>query len=103
MSSKDERRHLIRLNVKPAAKQVLSWWREETGITEVVAASKILEWFGAQPEEVQRAILGLYGDRGPDVARLFLEELAAQQKKGGAGRTRPGKEAREKRSARPRC
>ena len=67
---------VIRIAVSERAKQVIEGWSEQQDMTEVGVASRIYEWFGGQSEDLQRAILGLYGSRSPDIARMALKELA---------------------------
>ncbi len=67
---------VIRIAVSERAKQVIEGWSEQQDMTEVGVASRIYEWFGSQSEDIQRAILGLYGSRTPDVAKMALQELA---------------------------
>jgi hypothetical protein len=48
----------------------------DTGITQIAIMSKLVEWFAAQPDAVQAAILGLYPPSiSADVARLILPRL----------------------------
>ncbi len=70
---------IIRIAVTPAAKAVIEQWKEVQDMTEIGVASRIYEWFGRQPEELQRGILGLYGKRGPDITRMAMESLAKEQ------------------------
>ena len=67
---------VIRIAVSERAKQVIEGWSEQQDMTEVGVASRIYEWFGDQSEDLQRAILGLYGSRTPDIARMALKNLA---------------------------
>lgn len=67
---------VIRIAVSERAKQVVEGWAEQQDMTEVGVASRIYEWFGSQNEDLQRAILGMYGSRTPDVAKMALEDLA---------------------------
>jgi hypothetical protein len=69
-------RFLLKLKVNQSAKTVLDRWKDETGIPQNRLASTIYVWFDEQPEEFQRAILGLLGSRAPDIARLYLEGIA---------------------------
>ena len=75
---KDQERRIIRIAVTPAAKEVITDWSEKQDMTEIGVASRVYEWFGRQPEDLQRAILGLLGKRDADVARMLLEELAGK-------------------------
>lgn len=70
---------VIRLAVRADAKQILTDYADETGMAEITLASRIFIWWSSQPEDFQRAVLGLYGKRTPDIARLALEEMARAQ------------------------
>ena len=72
-------RKTIRLAVNPMAKEVIERWAQRHSMTELGVASRIFTWFGEQPEEIQRGILGLYGGYGPDIARHVLEEMAGAE------------------------
>ena len=73
-------RKLIRINVTPTAKRVITDWAGSQDMTEIGVASRIYEWFGRQPEPIQRAILGLYGDLTPDIATALLVQFSKQSK-----------------------
>jgi hypothetical protein len=48
------------------------------GMTQVAVLSRIVQWFAAQPETIQAAVLGRYPvDIAPDIAKLLLERMAA--------------------------
>lgn len=72
---------VIKINVTPAAKQVIEDIAGEHGMKEVVLASKVYEWFGAQDDVTRKAILGML-PKGfeVDVARLALERIAGRGK-----------------------
>jgi len=70
-------RIVLKINVTPAAKQAVEKWKGLHGMSEFAVASRVYEWFGEQDDEVQRAILGLFGPRlKPDVAKDVLDKLA---------------------------
>jgi len=73
-------RKVTRIAVSPEANKVIGKWAQSTDMTKQGIASRIYEWFGGQREEVQRAILGMYGGRAPDLARLILAEMALDSK-----------------------
>lgn len=69
-------RKIMKIAVTQSAKQVVAGWSREMDMTEQGVASRIYEWFGTQDEVVQRGILGMFGDRAPDIARMVLEDMA---------------------------
>lgn len=71
-------RKVIRIVVSPRAKAIVEKWAAEHDMKETGVASRIYEWFGRQPDYVQRAILGFYGDRQPQILRDILKELAEE-------------------------
>jgi hypothetical protein len=47
-------------------------------MTQVAVLSRIVQWFAAQPETIQAAVLGRYPvDITPDIAKLLLERKVA--------------------------
>ena len=66
-------RKVIRIAVSKEAKDIITAWADQNDMTEIGIASRIYEWFGRQPEEIQRLILGLYGSKEPDVVQMILE------------------------------
>ncbi len=95
-------RKVIRISVTVGAKKVISRWAAENDMKEIGVASRIYEWFGKQPEEVQRGILGLYGRLTPDVARMVLERMGDGKKVRhweGTAEVRPPPEAARGRKA----
>jgi hypothetical protein len=72
---------IIRVAVGKDAKEVIERIASEHGMTEVAVASRIYEWFGRQRDEVKRGILGMYGDRGKQVAEEVLKDMAAGQRR----------------------
>jgi len=89
-------RKVIRISVTSGAKKVISRWAAENDMKEIGVASRIYEWFGKQPEQIQRGILGLYGRLAPDIARMVLERMADGKKARlgeGTAEARPPPEA----------
>jgi hypothetical protein len=69
----------IKLAVTKAGKDALERIAEAYGMKEYVAAGRIYEWFVAQDDIVQRAVLGLLKGLEKDAARLFMGRLAAAE------------------------
>ena len=60
----------MRIELYTAAKQALNDFTEKTGMTQVAAASRIIEWFILDAGEAQEVILGL-------VPKEILQDVAA--------------------------
>lgn len=86
---------IIRIAVSPEAKRVVEKWARDQDMTEIGVASRIYEWFGRQPEAIQRSILGLLGGFTGDVAELLLERWAVEARSVEAGLPDPAKVVRE--------
>ncbi len=69
--------NVIRIAVTPSAKAVIVHWAESQGMTQIAVASRIYQWFSVQPEVVQRGVLGMFGDEGPDIVKMVLERMEA--------------------------
>jgi len=67
---------MLRIFIRPGAKQVIQQWARDQDMTETGLASRIYEWFGEQPEELQRGILGLYGSQTRAITFAALARLA---------------------------
>jgi hypothetical protein len=51
-------------------------------MTQVAATSRVIEWFTAQTDVVQAAILGLYPkDIRAEVAEMILKKMASERRK----------------------
>lgn len=76
------RRVIMRIELYPQAKQGLTGLCDRLGMTQVAATSRIIEWFTAQTDVVQAAILGLYPkDIRAEVAEMILKKMASEKKK----------------------
>jgi len=76
------RRVIMRIELYPQAKQGLTGLCDRLGMTQVAATSRIIEWFTAQTDVVQAAILGLYPkDIRAEVAEMILKKMASDKKK----------------------
>jgi len=84
MKREAERRVIMRIELFPEAKDRLQDLTDRLGMTQVAATSRLVEWFTAQNEVVQAAVLGLYPEQiRADVANLILKEMAAGTRKPG--------------------
>jgi hypothetical protein len=83
MATNSNRRVIMRIELYPEAKDGLTGMCDRLGMTQVASTSRIIEWFTAQNDVVQAAILGLYPkDIRADVAELILKKMAAEKRKG---------------------
>ncbi len=70
-------RFVIRVELTPAAKRMLSSLSARNGMTQVAIMSRLVKWFNAQPDSLQGAILGRYPDElEADIAKLILRRMA---------------------------
>lgn len=70
---KGSKRIVFRIQLTPESKRRLTNMSDNSGITQVTIASRLVEWFASQPEVVQNAVLGLYPDLiQKDVANLIV-------------------------------
>ncbi len=54
---------------------------EESGITRIALASKLLNWFSSQPTHVQAHVLGMYGEQASQqVVREILGSISNHRK-----------------------
>ena len=71
------RRVIIRLELRPQAKDALESVCDRNGMTQVAVSSRLVEWFSVQSEMLQAAILGHYPkDIERDIAKLILTRLS---------------------------
>lgn len=76
------RRVIMRIELNPSAKKGLTELCDRLGMTQIATTSRIIEWFAAQPDLIQVAILGLYPqDIRAEIAEMILKRLAGDHKK----------------------
>jgi len=76
------KRFITRIELTLPTRTKLTDVSHSNGMTQVAVLSRIVQWFAAQPETIQAAVLGRYpAEIAPDVARLILERMANGQKK----------------------
>ncbi len=74
----------IKINVTPPAKEVVEKIAGAHGMTEISIASRIYQWFGEQPDVIQKTILGMLPkEYAADIATMVLKKVAAKGHKGG--------------------
>ncbi|MCI0631486.1 MAG: hypothetical protein L0Y44_12620 [Phycisphaerales bacterium] len=71
----------IRVNVTPETRAQIKKIAEQYGMNDYAVATRVYQWFADAPEEVQRAVLGMYGDRSSDVLKIVLEDLSKRERK----------------------
>lgn len=80
------RRAIMRIELSPHAKELLTEICQRNGMTQVAAMSRITEWFAGQSELIQSVVLRHYPKEiEADAARLILRRLTANSKEDGAG------------------
>jgi hypothetical protein len=73
-------RCIMRIDVLPEVAESLAAVTDRVGSTQVSVVSRLLEWFGAQPDVTQAAILGLYPqDIKKELPRMILERMRAEK------------------------
>ena len=73
------KRFVVRIELSPAAKRMLSTVSQKNGMTQVAVMSRLMKWFHAQPDTIQAAVLGRYpAGHETDIARLILRRMAGQ-------------------------
>jgi hypothetical protein len=66
----------LRIELTGSAKERLTDLSDQTGMTQVQVASRIIEWFTEQPDLIQAAVLGRYPPEiEADVARLIMHRV----------------------------
>jgi len=75
------RRFVIRIELTHSAKGKLSELSDRNGMTQVSIMSRLVEWFMAQPDVIQAAVLGRYPHEiEQDVAGMILRRMADEKK-----------------------
>ena len=71
------KRFVVRIELSPAAKRMLSTISQKNGMTQVAVMSRLMKWFHAQPDTIQAAVLGRYpAEHEAEIARLILRRMA---------------------------
>ena len=68
-------RKIIKLVIYPAAKKAIDDCAERYHMKQQGVSSLVIEWFGRQPEEIQRVILGHYSPFTDNVIDMILEGM----------------------------
>jgi hypothetical protein len=77
MAKKDDRRHIMRVELTGPAKDNVAKLSGDHGMTQVAMMSRVVEWFAKQDELIQSAVLGRFpSEVRPDVVRLVLKRMA---------------------------
>jgi hypothetical protein len=73
-------RFIMRIELSPAAKKQLTTLSDRHGMTQVSMMSRLVEFFAAQDEMIQGAMMRHFpSDIEGDVARLILEKMASKK------------------------
>ncbi len=71
------RRVVFRVDVTPQTAKKFAAMCEETGVSQIAATSRLVQWFSAQESEVQARILGVLGEQGKkEAAMIYLKKIA---------------------------
>ena len=75
------RRVIMRIELTPTAKDLLTDLCNRNGMTQVSVMSRITEWFANQSELIQAAVLRQYPKEiEADVVKLILKKMAEKSK-----------------------
>ncbi len=75
------RRVIMRIELTPSAKDLLTDLCHRNGMTQVAVMSRITEWFASQEQLIQAAVLGQYPTSiESDVAKLILKKMIEKSK-----------------------
>jgi hypothetical protein len=73
------RRFVVRIELSPSAKRMLTNVSQKNGMTQVAIMSRLMKWFHAQPDTIQAAILERYpAGYEADIAKLILRRMAGE-------------------------
>ncbi len=71
------KRFITRIELTPATRSKLSDVSHSNGMTQVAVLSRLVQWFAAEPDTIQAAVLGRYPvEIMPDVAKMILNRIA---------------------------
>ena len=71
------KRFVVRIELSPAAKRMLSNVSHKNGMTQVAVMSRLMKWFQSQPDTIQAAVLGRYpSGYEEDIAKMILRRMA---------------------------
>ena len=75
------RRVIMRIELTPSAKELLTDLCHRNGMTQVSVMSRITEWFAGQSELIQAAVLRQYPKEiENDVVKLILKKMSDKSK-----------------------
>ena len=75
------RRVIMRIELTPSAKDLLTDLCHRNGMTQVSVMSRITEWFANQSELIQAAVLRQYPKEiEGDIVKLILKKMAEKSK-----------------------
>lgn len=69
-------RRIVKISVSGTGKEALTKVADRYGMKEYIVGGRVYEWFMAQDDIFQRAVLGLLKGLEVDAARKFMERLA---------------------------
>ena len=79
------KRIVMRVELNPKSKDRLGEFCDRTGMTQIAAVSRLIDWFCRQSETIQAIIQGLFpASLEPDVAAMILERTANEKRDSAA-------------------
>lgn len=80
--SAPKKRVVFRIDADPQTASKFIAICDETGMSQIVITSRLVNWFASQDSEIQARILGVFGAEGKsEAAKLFLQKLANSAEK----------------------
>ena len=74
------KRFITRIELTVPTRTKLTDVSHSNGMTQVAVLSRLVQWFAAQPDTIQAAILGRYPTEiEQDVAKLLLQRMASEK------------------------
>jgi len=73
------RRVIMRIEITPHARDGLGDHCDQTGMTQVATASRLVEWFCRQDDVIQAGVLGLFPeDLSANLPSMILKSIAGK-------------------------
>jgi hypothetical protein len=74
------KRFITRIELTVPTRTKLTDVSHSNGMTQVAVLSRLVQWFAAQPDTIQAAILGRYpAEVEQDIAKLILQKMANEK------------------------
>src|SRR5688500_11170724 len=73
----DTKRKTVTLNLNPETREIIEKIKDDTGVAQVVALQRILEWFSGLDRKLRLAILNRDEETRRELIQLVLQEILA--------------------------